>query len=250
MYKLITAVTALIALAGCQTISDEVGTGPVKLSPGVAHALEEYLVDNRSIGMAVSEDGQNLSWYYCDHPTAIGCLMSNAKIIWKCEQRSGGVPCRMFAKYTKLTWQNPGSFMPFRSEAVKDVLGDYYYDPNSRLSFVPPVRKNTEPQVKAGEKEIRGSWEGVADRLTGIMSTDFSKSSGKVRVRQTNGDLKCRGTWQYVEGKYFTDLLPRGDWQAECTNGHKISGTYVSGSPGVGRIIGTDNKGRELELFF
>ena len=125
---------------------------------------------------------------------------------------------------------------------------DYFVGLGLGRTTAPALRKAS--TIKAGEKEIRGSWDGVSDRLTGVMQTDFSGATGKVTVRQTNGDLTCEGSWKYVEGKYYTAQTPRGEWQANCSNGETLSGTYASGSPGVGRIIGSDSQGREVELYF
>ena len=242
------AAAALFGLGACQTLQDEVGDGPIKLSHGVAQALEAYLVDNRSIGMAVSIDGRHLSWYYCDHSTAIGCLMSNAKIVYRCEQRSNGVPCRMFAKYTQLTWQNPGSFMPFKSEAVKDVLGDYYYDGKS---YGAGVTQTAVSRTGADERKIFGSWEGVNDKLDGFLRISTpTKTEGKMRVRMKDGSISCYGNWTYLEGKFHTAHTPRGEWQAKCNNGESLTGTYVYDAPAVGTVAGTDGKGRKVELFF
>lgn len=102
----------------------------------------------------------------------------------------------------------------------------------------------------AMERSLYGSWEGVAENLTGSFISDRTARKGRISVLFNNPEVRCSGQWLYAKGKYNTATLPQGTWSVVCENGMTAGGTYTSKSPTHGAIEGEDAKGRKLELFF
>lgn len=94
-----------LALTACLGPDPTVGKGRVNLSPGVQQGLEKYN-DERSPGhFAVSADGRWAHYNYCPDGR---CLRgSKNKVIYACEQRSKGSPCKIYAAYGQVVWVDP-----------------------------------------------------------------------------------------------------------------------------------------------
>ena len=97
----------------------KVGKGELKLSKEIMTEFLMYLYGasnpkysdgankkNHPMLMTISKDGKSSHYYYCPH--ANGCLDDNYafKSIKKCEKRSNGSPCFLFATKRKIKWKN------------------------------------------------------------------------------------------------------------------------------------------------
>lgn len=84
---------------------DGVGRGPITLTRSVVDALEIYRGAPKPGLFVVSIDGKTAR-YNRDGGTALKGL------IGKCEKRSKGVPCKLFARGGEVVWENPGVYLP------------------------------------------------------------------------------------------------------------------------------------------
>ena len=95
------------------------GSGELKLSKNIMTEFLMYLYGannpkysdgankkNHPMIMTISKDGKSSHYYYC--PFAAGCADDNYafKSIKKCEKRSNGSPCFVFAKKRRIIWDN------------------------------------------------------------------------------------------------------------------------------------------------
>lgn len=94
-----------VAVSGCLPSDPTVGKGRITLSPQVQAGLEQYH-DERSPGhFAVSADGRYARYNYC--PEGRCYRGSKNAIIHACEKNSQGSPCKIYAAYGQVVWQNP-----------------------------------------------------------------------------------------------------------------------------------------------
>ena len=92
----------LVTLTACES-ADQIGQGPITISPGLHAAIEQYKDQRNPRYFAVSENGNASAAATC--PFVGGCRNITAdEVINVCEERSGGVPCKIFARGTKVIW--------------------------------------------------------------------------------------------------------------------------------------------------
>lgn len=105
MKNAVLAICSGLALSACQDTAAVQGPPP-KFSPFVQAVFDQYMAETRPILFVVSEDGQAAQYYYCpdiaDH-CAYGSY--SALAIRDCEQRSGGVPCHVYAVGRRIKWK-------------------------------------------------------------------------------------------------------------------------------------------------
>ncbi len=105
MKNLLLALCFAFPLTACQDTTGAQGPPP-KFSPFVQAVFEQYMEETRPILFVVSADGEAAQYYYCpdiaDH-CAYGSYSSLA--IQKCEERSGGVPCHVYAIGKRIKWK-------------------------------------------------------------------------------------------------------------------------------------------------
>ena len=96
--------SCVFLLAGCQTTSDQYGSGPLTLRASVKSGFQQYLKHLKPAHFAVSTDGRYYSYFYCETGCAAGST-SAIDAIKRCENRSNGVPCKLFARQRTIVWQ-------------------------------------------------------------------------------------------------------------------------------------------------
>ena len=112
--------------------------------------------------MAISEDGITSHYYYCPAQyRASGCYSPSlvGDVIAKCENRSGGSPCSIFAKKRKIVWKNGGEKVRIKRKDLKS------------------------PYVVAKKIQDAGFYDGDISKLSGI----------DVSTGQVNEDIKITG---------------------------------------------------------
>lgn len=130
MKKVITVITLALMLFG-PAYANKSGKGELKLSKKIMTWVMMYMYGagnpkysgdekkkNNPMVMAISENGRYSYYYYCAYPS---CTDGNEpfKAIKRCEKRSGGNPCYIFAKKRKIVWDN-GS--PRKERKIKRTL--------------------------------------------------------------------------------------------------------------------------------
>jgi hypothetical protein len=98
---------ATLALNACQStggLTGDIGSGPITLSPKVKMALEQHKSSTAWGFLAVSTDGQNYGWGGC--PSLGACYNDGSgAALRRCRQRSGGVPCKIYADGPRIVWR-------------------------------------------------------------------------------------------------------------------------------------------------
>ncbi|MGI9484536.1 MAG: hypothetical protein ACR2RF_01380 [Geminicoccaceae bacterium] len=90
-------------LSGCLGQDPLVGKGAVNLSPDVQQGFEQYLQERSPGHFAVSADGRYAQYNYCPDGR---CLRgSKNSVIYACEKRSKGSPCKIYGAYGEVVWQ-------------------------------------------------------------------------------------------------------------------------------------------------
>ena len=149
----------------------KVGKGELKLSKEIMTEFLMYLYGasnpkysdgankkNHPMLMTISKDGKSSHYYYC--PYANGCADDNYafKSIKKCEKRSNGSPCFLFATKRKIKWKNSINTKstnikkkllkePYKIAKIVQELGFYDKD----ISELPGINYNT-AKIEEGTK--------------------------------------------------------------------------------------------------
>jgi len=135
MKKIIASLILAVMLFG-PAQANKSGKGELKLSKQMMTQVMMYMYGagnpkysgdekkkHHPMVMAISKGGRFSSYYYCPYPT---CEDGNEayKAIQKCEKRSGGNTCYIFARKRKIVWDN-GS--PRKERKIKkNLLKDPY----------------------------------------------------------------------------------------------------------------------------
>lgn len=91
------------ALSACVLDDPVVGSGPIELSRGVQRGYDQYLAERSPGHFAVSKDGRAYAYNYCSEGR---CRQSTkTRSIYRCEQRSEGVPCKIYGAHGKVVWR-------------------------------------------------------------------------------------------------------------------------------------------------
>ncbi len=108
MKRLLTALCVCVPLGACQTDSNA-GSGPLTLTPNIQTFFIQYNREDRPAAFAVSVDGRSASYRYCPN-VADRCVLENnqRKAIQRCQELSGGVPCKIYAIEHRVVWKGAG----------------------------------------------------------------------------------------------------------------------------------------------
>lgn len=96
-----------ITFAACQNSADMNGPAPA-FSSSVEVLFEKYKKKTNPELFIISTDGQRAVFTYCPDiadlcPPSAGA--TKAKALKKCEERSGGVPCKVYAVGRRVVWK-------------------------------------------------------------------------------------------------------------------------------------------------
>ena len=91
-------------LSGCLGQDPLVGKGAINLSSGIQQGFEQYKQERSPGHFAVSADGRYAQYNYCPDGR---CLRgSKNSVIYGCQKRSKGSPCKIYAAYGEIVWQD------------------------------------------------------------------------------------------------------------------------------------------------
>ena len=105
MKSLILLVCVFVSLSACQN-DGNVGSGPLTLAPNVQAGFDDYKNKSSPIVFVVSTDGRSYNYRYCS-PAFDQCYFSNntSLALEDCQKYSRGVPCKIYAKETRIVWE-------------------------------------------------------------------------------------------------------------------------------------------------
>lgn len=216
----------------------KVGNGELKLSKKIMTEFLMYLygaanpkysdgVDkkNNPMLMTISKDGKYSHYYYC--PYVQGCETGNYvyKSIKKCEKRSNGSPCFLFATKRKIKWKN--SINTKSTNIKKKLLKDPYeiakivqdlgfYDKDiSELPGIDYNKAKIDDSLTITGKEDNYDYPSLIASLTASHKSDWKKYAKikdphKVWFMAKKKNKYMTYSWQtgtatmsYTEGKGF-----------------------------------------------
>ena len=198
------ALTALLFLAGCQTI---IGSGPLTLSDGAKQRVERAMSDPATDYIAVSTDGRYVAWSYCRDGLAAQCRGDGAVIaVDACEE--SGMKCYVYAKGRQVVWDFDGRALPGKPQAEANW---------THFALVP------------GDGQFNASFEADWDADAG--RAELSRSGNGKRIRD------CTGYFTASPGA-------TGTWQLTCADGVTFSGSLGKrqGYRRFGAGVSNDNK--------
>ena len=113
MLKLGHIVVALlfgVLISGCEagggsSTSENIGSGPIRLSSDVKGQFDAYRKRSFPIYFAVSVDGKSEGHGFCNNGYTCGQFSQESYVIGSCESNSGGVPCKIYAIGKKIVWK-------------------------------------------------------------------------------------------------------------------------------------------------
>lgn len=122
---------AFMLVLACQTTSERVGVGPVKLSPLSFETFQIYL-GRTPLVFVVTEDGADPYYIYCSE---VGCDPNRAinEALERCAGRYGR-PCKIWAIRDEIVWKNPGDWQPTDQEIISYSVERASRAPRERLS--------------------------------------------------------------------------------------------------------------------
>ena len=127
---LITMLVGLV-LVGCKTASDSFGQGPINISSNIVASFEKYKSGPGPSYFAISEDGRRAGWSYCTAGPD-GCMGGGLpfSIAINACQRNSDIPCKIYARGTKVVWNGPISGAGTAKDGGKsnDVVCGYAVD--------------------------------------------------------------------------------------------------------------------------
>jgi len=91
-----------LSLSACMIKDPSVGTGPIELSSRVQQGFDAYQKERSPGHFAVSIDGQEAAYNYC--PDGRCYAGSKPAAIYRCEERSDGVPCKIYGAKGAVVW--------------------------------------------------------------------------------------------------------------------------------------------------
>jgi hypothetical protein len=104
MFKKFAIMTPIMALSlsACMIKDPSVGTGPIELSSRVQRGFDNYQTERSPGHFAVAVDGSTYAYNYC----SAGRCRSGSKpsAIHRCEERSDGVPCKIYGAKGAVVW--------------------------------------------------------------------------------------------------------------------------------------------------
>lgn len=121
-------------LAGCQSVTDFYGKGPLNVTSRIQAGFEKYKSGPGPEYFAVAQDGSSYGWSYCvgGIDNCRGGGLPGSIAINACERNSNGVPCRIYARSRRVVWDTSvlapeGSASPLAGKSV-DVICGYAVD--------------------------------------------------------------------------------------------------------------------------
>lgn len=99
------ALTAIIALSGCQT--KYAGSGPLQISPAVSNYFHLYMDDRQRAAIAVSLDGKCASYRHCSAAVGICGEEDEAYFTKRGCESSCKKACGVLAVGTTIIWDGP-----------------------------------------------------------------------------------------------------------------------------------------------
>ena len=91
-----------LSLSACLPRDPSVGVGPIELNQRVQRGFENYQKERSPGHFAVAVDGNYYAYNYC---SAGRCIAgSKPSAIHRCEERSNGVPCKIYGAKGEVVW--------------------------------------------------------------------------------------------------------------------------------------------------
>ena len=222
---------ATVFFAGCQPgagAADDIYVVDGKPVPSVAASDPAYAAFPEFKAMAVNADGiAFLSIGQCSAAKAIEDALSD------CRRGSGDQACRLSAignaDASGLDESGVSQLIRQHSRSIAKLRSG-----RARSSTAIPV-------VLAGNDVPY-----LPGFASGSLYYDPSIPCIGEVVAQTKEGLVCDGVWQVRRRLYSTEYPVEGDLDFECSNGARITGTYVTFTSGAGAARVTDDRGRTL----
>tara|TARA_Y100000588_G_scaffold368992_1_gene437542 strand:- start:454 stop:1077 length:624 start_codon:yes stop_codon:yes gene_type:complete len=101
-YTQIFMISIFLLFNGCQTSHIEAGSGPITFSARTEASFQQYLAIKEATFFAVSTDGKTSYFTYCPHSDCE--VNSGVLALRRCNIRSKGVPCKIYAVDRKVVW--------------------------------------------------------------------------------------------------------------------------------------------------
>ena len=124
-----------LLVAGCGLTDPYVGTGPITLSPDAEAGFAYYQELMSPSHFALAADGRAYGYSYCPAGGCVGNGQTAA--IDSCQQRSGGVPCRIYAKGRAVVWDAEGPVLPVESSGEPALAPPSPQSAGARLMEMP-----------------------------------------------------------------------------------------------------------------
>ena len=194
-----------LALLGCQTPSDNVGSGQLILPSGMTAYVQEYLDEHNPAAFAVSQDGRCGRYRYC--PTPVGlCLQEDTRYfaVKACESLCKRT-CKVLLDERRVVWNGTVVGLPGEVRRPQDKAVAPLVPLSGKKNRPKPITSRNTP-VLAGEGLPVPGGKAVR-RPTGrqIPRLPAMPGDGHCPAR----DLPCgAGTlWQYA---YVRSDVPKG----------------------------------------
>jgi len=187
-----------LMLSACQTagVNQAVapGTGGVTMSERSYNSFKAYLDSKAPLVFALSEDGRTSHWYYC---VEFGCQPYRTihLAITKCNMRSKGSPCHMFARREEIVWENPGQWEPLTAGppvGSEDLYGQSVADIEETRLYARYNRSNVGQKAFAAARATDGNLVAVGAAVEQLTVRDAMSEALKACVTSRPGDsINC-----------------------------------------------------------
>ncbi len=218
----------LLAVGGCQTTGNDIGSGSLDLSPRVATAVEGYFRLERPAAMAITTDGSHAARFFCltdeceqnmTDPRAIDGALKN------CRKNAGDRTCLVYAIGRNVVWKGAVArqqsiWNPADNTQNRLILKWEGHDTSGTVRMVAGIATFS-PDGKAASMNFQeharfmGGCEGEAKFETGGMGkwtvrcTEAPDIDGTVRIDKA--DRSGLGTARdQLNRKVTLEFLPRG----------------------------------------
>lgn len=222
MFRVLLLVITGLALAACQTTGSTVGSGPIKFSPQMQHYVDQYMNSSDPVAhLAVAVDGKSgIFYFYCPD---VGCRDASAiEAIYKCEEYTNGVPCKIYANRKKVLWKfdvSEDSSIQKNKKAKPSEL-TFFWNGAAKAAYVGKLMSGPNPK----------SHDHIDFALSEFGSDNGHACEGKIvhpYAKRPTVSLKCKG------GIAATAVLQK----PVNTSDFQIKGTGIS------------NKGRKFTFY-
>jgi len=229
--KTVVLAVAAVAIATCRPATapaDDIYTVEGKPIPSVASSDPVYAAFPEFKAMAVNDDGTAfLSIRQCSAAKAAEDALGD------CRRASSGQGCRLAAignaDASGLDEAGVAQLIRQHSRAVAKLRRT-----NSGAGVAIPV-------ALAGKAVPY-----LSDFATGSLYYDPRSPCVGTVIAQTQEGLICDGAWQFRRRLSDLEYPAEGDLDFDCSNGVKMTGSYVTFASGFGAARVTDDRGRTL----